>query len=210
MTGGGSELPLVSRVLREEFGRKVKRSEYTRSATAIGLAIQADATSGYALREMFTRNFGVWREGDAGRRMIFDPIFPRATRLPGAGEPPLSVRRRYRPVHNVGDFRYLEASQVGDDGQPSGDITVWDEILFPFDPALADARSLDALAGGPLGSRGHSTDRRAIRLRRGGRGDGDHPQPDFALRPRIPAGPLERKDGGRCRRVAKRSRKAST
>ena len=62
VTGGGSELPLVSRVLREEFGRKVKRSEYTRSATAIGLAIQADATSGYALREMFTRNFGVWRE----------------------------------------------------------------------------------------------------------------------------------------------------
>ena len=140
VTGGGSELPLVSRVLREEFGRKVKRSEYTRSATAIGLAIQADATSGYALREMFSRNFGVWRESDEGRRMIFDPIFPRATRLPAAGDPPLSVRRKYRPVHNVGDFRYLEASHVNDDGQPSGDITVWDEILFPFDPALADAR----------------------------------------------------------------------
>ena len=44
VTGGGSELPLVSRMLRDEFGRKVKRSEYTRSATAIGLAIQADAT----------------------------------------------------------------------------------------------------------------------------------------------------------------------
>ena len=138
MTGGGSELPLVSRVLREEFGRKVKRSEYTRSATAIGLAIQADAASGYTLREMFTRNFGVWREGDAGRRMIFDPIFPRGTRLPGAAEPPLTVRRRYQPVHNVGDFRYLEASHVAEDAQPSGDITVWDEILFPFDPALAD------------------------------------------------------------------------
>ena len=143
VTGGGSELPLVSRVLREEFGRKVKRSEYTRSATAIGLAIQADASSGYTLREMFTRNFGVWREGDAGRRMIFDPIFPRGTRLPGAAEPPITVRRRYQPVHNVGDFRYLEASHVAEDAQPSGDITVWDEILFPFDPALADARSFD-------------------------------------------------------------------
>src|SRR6202008_1322605 len=96
VTGGGSELPLVARVLREEFGRKVKRSEYTRSATAIGLAIQADAASGYRLREMFTRNFGVWREGDAGRRMVFDPIFPRSTRLPGAGEPPLCARRRYQ------------------------------------------------------------------------------------------------------------------
>jgi molecular chaperone DnaK (HSP70) len=143
VTGGGSELPLVSRVLREEFGRKVKRSEYTRSATAIGLAIQADAASGYTLREMFTRNFGVWREGDAGRRMIFDPIFPRGTRLPGAAEPPLTVRRRYQPVHNVGDFRYLEASHVDEDAQPSGDITVWDEIHFPFDPALADARTFD-------------------------------------------------------------------
>jgi molecular chaperone DnaK len=145
VTGGGSELPLVSRVLREEFGRKVKRSEYTRSATAIGLAIQADASSGYTLREMFTRNFGVWREGDAGRRMIFDPIFPRGTRLPGAAEPPLTVRRRYQPVHNVGDFRYLEASHVAEDSQPSGDITVWDEILFPFDPALADSHSVDTV-----------------------------------------------------------------
>jgi molecular chaperone DnaK (HSP70) len=145
VTGGGSELPLVSRALREEFGRKVKRSEYTRSATAIGLAIQADAASGYTLREMFTRNFGVWREGDAGRRMIFDPIFPRGTRLPGAAEPPLTVRRRYQPVHNVGDFRYLEASHVADDAQPSGDITVWDEIHFPFDPALADARNFDTV-----------------------------------------------------------------
>src|SRR5580692_3276753 len=145
ITGGGSELPLVARVLREEFGRKVKRSEYTRSATAIGLAIQADASSGYTLREMFTRNFGVWREGDAGRRMIFDPIFPHGTRLPGAAEPPLTVRRRYQPVHNVGDFRYLEASHVAEDAQPSGDITVWDEILFPFDPALADAASFDTV-----------------------------------------------------------------
>jgi len=145
VTGGGSELPLVARVLREEFGRKVKRSEYTRSATAIGLAIQADAASGYKLREMFTRNFGVWRESDAGRRMIFDPIFPRGTRLPGAGEPPLTVRRVYRAAHNIGHFRYLEAGDVGPDCQPAGDIAIWDEILFPFDAALADAGSLEGI-----------------------------------------------------------------
>jgi molecular chaperone DnaK (HSP70) len=155
LTGGGSELPLVARVLREEFGRKVKRSEYTRSATAIGLAIQADSTSGYALREMFTRNFGVWRESDAGQRMVFDPIFPRETPLPAAGEQPICVRRRYHPVHNVGDFRYLEASQVDDRGQPSGDITVWDEILFPFDPMLAETRQLEST---PV----HHSDRAAI------------------------------------------------
>ena len=135
VTGGGSELPLVARMLRDEFGRKVKRSEYTRSATAIGLAIQADASSGYELREVFNRYFGVWRESDSGHRMTFDPIFPRGTRLPAAGEPPLTVSRRYYPVHNIGHFRYLEASHLGTDEQPAGDITVWDEILFPFDPA---------------------------------------------------------------------------
>jgi molecular chaperone DnaK (HSP70) len=139
ITGGGSELPLVARMLRDEFGRKVKRSEYTRSATAIGLAIQADANSGYELHEVFTRNFGVWRESEAGHRMIFDPIFPRGTRLPSPGFPPLTVSRTYYPVHNIGHFRYLEASQVSVDEQPAGDITVWDEILFPFDPAQRDA-----------------------------------------------------------------------
>jgi molecular chaperone DnaK (HSP70) len=143
ITGGGSELPLVARMLREEFGRKVKRSEYTRSATAIGLAIQADETAGYTLREVFTRNFGVWRESDSGQRMIFDPIFPRDTRLPAAGEPPVTVVREYQPVHNVGDFRYLEAAHVDDCGQPSGDIAVWDEILFPFDPSLAGTAALE-------------------------------------------------------------------
>jgi molecular chaperone DnaK (HSP70) len=145
VTGGGSELPLVARILREEFGRKVKRSEYTRSATAIGLAIQADATTGYTLREVFTRNFGVWREGEAGHRMVFDSIFPAGTRLPASGDSPLTVTRSYGPVHNIGHFRYLEASQVDDAGEPSGDITVWDEILFPFDPALAEVAALDGV-----------------------------------------------------------------
>jgi len=40
----------------------------------------------------------VWREADAGRRMIFDPIFPRGTRLPAPGDLPRAVRRRYRIV----------------------------------------------------------------------------------------------------------------
>jgi molecular chaperone DnaK len=143
VTGGGSELPPVARVLREQFGRKVKRSEYMRSATAIGLAIQADSESGYKLREMFHRNFAVWRESDEGTRVILDPIFARGTRLPAEGEPGIMASRSYRPVHNVGDFRYLEASHINDKNQPTGDITVSDEIRFPFDPRLADAGSLD-------------------------------------------------------------------
>jgi len=43
VTGGGSELPPVARILRETFGRKVRRSAYMRSASAVGLAIRASA-----------------------------------------------------------------------------------------------------------------------------------------------------------------------
>jgi molecular chaperone DnaK (HSP70) len=145
VTGGGSELPLVARMLREVFGRRVRRSAYTRAATAIGLAIQADATAGYVLRDKFTRHFGVWREAEGGRHIVFDPLFTRGTLLPGPSDPPLVNSRRYSPVHNIGHFRYLECSQMTDDGRPAGDITIWDDIRFPFDPALRDSSELDVL-----------------------------------------------------------------
>jgi len=136
MIGGASEMPIVSRNLREKHGRRVRRSTFTRSATAMGLAIQADAQAGYLLRDKFTRSFGVWREAEAGHTMVFDPLFLKGTALPGVGEEPLSVTRRYYPAHNLGDFRYLECSHTTDDGRPTGEVTIWDEILFPFDERL--------------------------------------------------------------------------
>lgn len=145
ITGGGSELPLVARVLRERFGRRVRRSTYTRSATAIGLAIQADQPGTYRLTERLSRFFGVWREADAGNRIIFDPLFGKGLRLPSAGEPKLAIRRSYSPVHNVGHFRFLECSHRAEQGVPSGEITMWDEIRFPFEPALLESRDLGAL-----------------------------------------------------------------
>jgi molecular chaperone DnaK (HSP70) len=147
VTGGASELPLIGRLLRERFGRRVKRSAYTRSATAIGLAIQAAGHSSYQLRERFTRHFGVWREGAGGRLMVFDPLFERGIQLPAPGNPPLIRTRTYSPVHNIGHFRYLECSQRGAAGEPTGDVSAWDEIRFPFDPELAEA---EELAGTPV------------------------------------------------------------
>jgi molecular chaperone DnaK (HSP70) len=139
VTGGGSELPIVNRMLKERFGRRVSRSVQARSATAIGLAIQADQQAGYVLRDKFSRYFGVWRESDSGRRVVFDPLFTKGTVLPRKSEQPLEIRREYTPVHNIGDFRYIECTYLVEDGQPGGDVTVWDEIRFPFDPALLAA-----------------------------------------------------------------------
>jgi molecular chaperone DnaK (HSP70) len=150
VTGGGSDLPIVARMLREVFGRRVKRSAYTRSATAIGLAIQADAQAGYVLRDKFTRHFGVWREADSGRTVVFDPLFSKGTPLPAPGEPPLVQSRLYTPAHNIGHFRYLECSHLTDDGRPAGDITVWDDIRFAFDPVLHNDKDLGRLPVAPL------------------------------------------------------------
>jgi molecular chaperone DnaK (HSP70) len=140
--GGASDLPLVGRRLRERYGRHVRKSSYGRSSTAIGLAIQADAEAGYVLRDRFTRYFGVWREGNAGKTAVFDPLFTRGTALPGPGEPPLAAVRSYHPAHNLGHFRFLECTDLNDGGQPSGDILHWDEIRFPFTPQLAQRKDL--------------------------------------------------------------------
>jgi molecular chaperone DnaK (HSP70) len=145
VTGGGSELPAVARVLKETFGRAVRRSAYMRSATAIGLAISASGSPGYVLRDRFARHFGVWRETDHGREATFDVLFPRGLELPRRGTPPLRVVRAYRPVHNIGHFRYVEAARIGADGEPSGDLTIWDDIQFPFDPALRGAIDLSLM-----------------------------------------------------------------
>jgi molecular chaperone DnaK (HSP70) len=143
VTGGGSELPPVARILRETFGRKVRRSAYMRSASAVGLAIRA-STEADGLRDQFNQNFGIWREADSGGNIVFDLIFPRGSRLPQPGEPALSSERVYHPAHNVGHFRYLECSRLDDRGQPLGEITNWEQIRFPFDPRLQ--RDLDLSA----------------------------------------------------------------
>ncbi len=145
VTGGGSELPPVARVLKESFGRKVRRSAYMRSASAVGLAIRA-ASDKERLHEQFNQNFGIWREAESGGAIVFDLIFQRGMRLPEAGEPALRLERTYRPVHNIGHFRYLECSRLDERRQPIGEITNWEQIQFPFDPRLAASADLSAIS----------------------------------------------------------------
>lgn len=146
LVGGACSLPLVGRMIRERHGRKVKRSPYPFSATAVGLAVAAELGGALAVSERFTRHFGVWREAEAGRRIVFDPIFAKDTPLPGPTDPPLELTRRYAPAHNVGHFRYVECSGLDAGGEPAGDLYPWEQVWFPLDPALKRKRRLDVVA----------------------------------------------------------------
>src|SRR6185369_4821206 len=89
VVGGASALPIVGRVLRELFGRRVHRSPYPSAAIAMGLAIAADEEAGFELTDRLSRHFGVFREGRGGQEVVFDPIFSRDTRVPRMGDAPV-------------------------------------------------------------------------------------------------------------------------
>ncbi|SOX52857.1 Hsp70 family protein [Mycobacterium ahvazicum] len=148
VVGGAGGFPLISRMLRSTFGEKrVKRSPHPFAATAIGLAVFLDKESGFALSERFSRHFGVFREAEAGAGVVFDPIVGKDVSLPADGQTPLIVRRTYQAAHNIGHFRFVECSRLVN-GRPDGDVTPYDPVLFPFDPALYDR---DDLGRQPVG-----------------------------------------------------------
>src|SRR5262249_6259665 len=93
VVGGASGLPIVPRMLRARFGRRVHRSPHPAGATAIGLAITAAAEEPPVLAEQFTRHLGVFRERDAGSGIAFDGIFPKGTPMPASGSGPLVAVR---------------------------------------------------------------------------------------------------------------------
>lgn len=165
LVGGGSGLPLVPRLLRERFGRRVHRSPYPAASTAIGLAIAADPASGYSLTDRLWRGFGVFRELAGGREVGFDQLVDRQTALPASGE--LTIRRRYRAAHNIGWYRFVEYSGVDDGGEPRGDLAPFAEVRFPFDPALQGRYVLDGVPverrdEGPLVEEAYTVDPNGI------------------------------------------------
>lgn len=136
VVGGASALPVVGRVLKERYGRRVHRSPYPSGAIAIGLAIAADESAGYVLEDRLSRHFGVFRERDSGRDVSFDPIFGRDERVPARTEPGRAVRRVYRAAHNVGHFRFVETAELDSRGLPHAHFSTFGEVTFPFDPGL--------------------------------------------------------------------------
>jgi molecular chaperone DnaK (HSP70) len=140
LVGGSVQFPAVQRLLRQQFARKVQLAPQPHASTAIGLAVAADDSAGIFVREAATRHFGVWREGDGGREKRFDALIAKRSGADATGT--LRVERRYRPTHRVGLLRFVECSQLDADGQPSGDVTPWQQLLFPYDPTLSASSDL--------------------------------------------------------------------
>jgi molecular chaperone DnaK (HSP70) len=153
VVGGGSGLPIVPRQLREHFSRRMHRSPYPAAAAAMGLAIAAESEPGSRLSERFTRHLGVFREREAGQRIVFDRIFARGTPMPRAGEPPLVATREYQAAHNIGWFRFVECATLGDDDEPFGDISPHGTVLFPFAPHMRE-RELETVPIERVGQQG--------------------------------------------------------
>lgn len=140
VVGGGSRLPLVARMLRTSFGRRVHRSGHTAGSTAIGLAIAADEAAGYSLADRLSRGVGVFRELDSGQAVSFDVLLsPDARWTPGEST---VVTRRYRAAHNIGYYRFVEYRDADEGGVPRGEVSPFGELLMPFDPQLR-AKGLD-------------------------------------------------------------------
>ncbi|QGU08050.1 Chaperone protein DnaK [Corynebacterium occultum] len=140
LVGGASSLPLVPRLLRERFGRRVHRSPFPGASTAVGLAIAADPESGYHLRDRLARGIGVFRELDAGKSVSFDALVAPDTDPGEDGF--IRVTRSYQAAHNVGWFRFVEYSADDTGSEHPGDLSLIAEILVPFDPSLQNNADL--------------------------------------------------------------------
>ena len=146
VVGGQSSFPPVYRTLRERFGQsRVHRSPHPFGSCAIGLAIHLAEGGARKISEKLTRHIGVFRESDAGREISCDVLLAKETPLPAPGSPPLEVRRRYTPWHNIGHFRYFECARI-QAGRPEGNLSLWDDLRFPFSKSLRDRDDLSQVA----------------------------------------------------------------
>ncbi len=143
LVGGSVSFPPVSRKLREMYPSKVKVSPFPHASTAIGLSIAGDPKANIRVRESVSRHFGIWRERDKDK--IFDPIFLKDRQV-DSNTGRLRVTRTYNPVHNIGLLRYLECSCLGSAEEPEGDIALWQDVYFPYDPKLRHRKDLSKIS----------------------------------------------------------------
>ena len=125
IVGGGGALPLVARLLRARFGRRVQRVTSPKGSVAYGLAAATARAADEAppQKETLGHYFGVFRDWDAGRSASFDTLFSPDSLLDGTQE----VKRRYRPRHHLGQLRFLDCDRF-EGGTPEGQL----RHLAPF------------------------------------------------------------------------------
>jgi molecular chaperone DnaK (HSP70) len=141
LVGGSSRLPLVPLVLKERFpSTRIIASDKPFTSVAMGAAIVAAERA--RVSDIISRHFGVIRLRDSGRREYFSPIFSSGTRLPSREGPPLELQVDYSPRHNIGYLQYLECSKLDEEEKPQGEVRRWNEILFPYDPAIPPEKPL--------------------------------------------------------------------
>ena len=146
VVGGQSSFPPVYRTLRERFGQhRVHRSPHPFGSIAIGLAIHLAESGARRISEKLTRHIGVFREAHAGHEISCEVLLAKDTPLPPAGAPPMEVKRRYKPRHNVGHFRFFECARMLA-GQPEGNLSLWNDLRFPFDKRLRETEDLSGVA----------------------------------------------------------------
>jgi molecular chaperone DnaK (HSP70) len=142
LVGGSSKLPLVPQMLARRFpGVRLIMSDKPFSSTAIGAAIHG--AEAVRLQDILSRNFGVMRLADYGRREYFAPVFKAGLPLPQRGGAALRSQVRYTPRHNIGHLRYLECAGLDAAGRPSEGVRAWSELLFPYDPAIPIEQRLE-------------------------------------------------------------------
>ena len=140
VTGGGSALPKVMRLLKEKYGRKVKRALSPFGSVATGLAVALFSPQLH-YKESIARYFGVFREWDHGQQTAFDPLYaPQQSRLFASDDQNYTITRRYRPCHNIGFFRYIECDWLKE-GRPEGVVSVRGDVYFPYDPVLQNTQT---------------------------------------------------------------------
>lgn len=142
LVGGSSLFPLVQKMLRKRYGRKIQIAPQPHASTAVGLAIASDEAAGIFVREAPTRHFGVWRELAGGLEKVFDPIIEKKHGIVHDG--PIRVERVYHPAHAVGRLRFVECTDLDRAHTPRGEVTPWESVLFPYDPSLKECRDLSA------------------------------------------------------------------
>jgi hypothetical protein len=122
-------------------GVRLIMSDKPFSSTAIGAAIHG--AEAVRLQDILSRNFGVMRLADYGRREYFAPVFKAGLPLPQRGGAALRSQVRYTPRHNIGHLRYLECAGLDAAGRPSEGVRAWSELLFPYDPAIPIEQRLE-------------------------------------------------------------------